>query len=392
MRHCNYSFNIIIFGFSLLFICCSGKESSTLNNNLPFDYVLVPQDTVEIMIDMNTKPFHFLTEICYLNLKECLYFNESNRVDFYGLESKKLEKRIVIPVDGPNGVGLLEYIKYISPDTIFVKGKSPFKVYHFNDKGQKLGTFDLTGNKYIASRGFYANNNAPMLYSNNRLILYVGPAVNPTQWFFDQPLIFTYNRIDSSITNLPFRFPRVFDEKDKEWIFVDFNPGITINENNLLISYPFLDSLYVYSFLNRKLNTFAIKSVFQNRKNEAQPKSASVESYYKSYQNITAYYFIKYDKYRDVYYRLVLHPVEMETNNKLIALNEIMEQKPLSIQIISNKFDLIGEINLMESKYGIDDFFIGEKGLYLSNNNSKNENFDENKLSYTLFVLHDKHK
>lgn len=372
----------------LLFVAVSCNQKNETDSHV-FTATLEPVDTLEISIDNTTRPFHFITDVCEIESKECLYFNESNRIDFYSLDTRKLTKQLKIPVEGPNGVGSLEYMRYVSADTMFVKGKSPFSIYQFNGKGVKTNTYDLTQGQHISKlRGFYANNNSPFLYLNRQLFLYVNPAVTSRGWVFNQPPLFRYTCADSTLSPLPFRFPEVFNDKQAEWTFIDFDPAVVLRNETVVASFPYQDSLYVYQPSHQQVERYSVRSIFQKGDNKPQKKVKSVDADYEIYRNITAYNFMAYDKYRDVFYRFVLHPVDMNIKpNAVIALNAITTKKPLSVQIIDSKFKLIGEVSFFKNKFDPDDFFVGKKGLYVSNNHSDNERFDETKLSYTVFAL-----
>lgn len=58
-----------------------------------------------------------------------------------------------------------------------------------------------------------------------------------------------------------------------------------------------------------------------------------------------------------------------------------------SIIILSDDFQIIGETKLPSSTYVFTDFFVAEKGLYLSVNHIDNPNLDINHLQFELIKL-----
>ena len=68
---------------------------------------------------------------------------------------------------------------------------------------------------------------------------------------------------------------------------------------------------------------------------------------------------------------------------------DIHRQK-FSVIILNNKFEVIGETLFPKDKYSPKMFFVEKKGLYISESNPKNPEFDENKLVFSCFTLVDK--
>ena len=98
------------------------------------------------------------------------------------------------------------------------------------------------------------------------------------------------------------------------------------------------------------------------------------------------YHNLMYDKYRDVYYRIVELPYELKVNESVF---DDEKNREFSIIIFDKDFNIIGETKFPGNKYLYKMSFVGRDGLYISENNLANPDFDEDKLVFACFKLED---
>jgi len=98
------------------------------------------------------------------------------------------------------------------------------------------------------------------------------------------------------------------------------------------------------------------------------------------------YHNIMYDKYRDVYYRIAEFPYEFKANESPF---DDPKGREFSVIIFDKDFNIIGETKFPGNKYFYKMSFVGRDGLYISENNLANPEFDENKLVFACFTLED---
>ena len=98
------------------------------------------------------------------------------------------------------------------------------------------------------------------------------------------------------------------------------------------------------------------------------------------------YSHLMYDKYRKVFYRFALMP---DDNIKPFSNNP---HQSFSIIILNKDYEIIGETKFPGNTYAHHLCFVGKKGLYISENNENNPQFDENKLVFRCFTLQDRKK
>ena len=103
------------------------------------------------------------------------------------------------------------------------------------------------------------------------------------------------------------------------------------------------------------------------------------------------YWNLMYDKYRDVYYRFVEMPCELADGED--PYDEFTPKKrEFSVIVLDKDFRIIGETKFPDNKYFIRMSFVGRDGLYISENNLGNPEFDEDKLVFACFKLEDINK
>ena len=98
------------------------------------------------------------------------------------------------------------------------------------------------------------------------------------------------------------------------------------------------------------------------------------------------YHNIMYDKYRDVYYRIAEFPYEFKANESPF---DDPKGREFSVIVFDKDFNIIGETKFPGNKYFYKMSFVGRDGLYISENNLANPEFDENKLVFACFKLED---
>jgi hypothetical protein len=91
---------------------------------------------------------------------------------------------------------------------------------------------------------------------------------------------------------------------------------------------------------------------------------------------------IKYDRFRKMYYRLAVHPIELLAANNQ---KNHYEDKRISVIILDRNFKKIGESILPEKLHLYTTWFVAEDGIYISNHNRNNESLSENAISFTIY-------
>jgi len=171
---------------------------------------------------------------------------------------------------------------------------------------------------------------------------------------------------------------------------VDFAHDYNEKDNRLVCSFMKYDSIMVTDDLQHvkwyNAKSKYLKSMKPNVNNHTNDVNALIR-----YKESSKYGHIMYDKYRDVYYRFAEMPCELAKDETPYD-NQAPKAREFSVIILNDKFEIIGETKFPGSKYFYKMSFVGKDGLYISENNLANPEFDEDKLVFSCFNLVDVNK
>ncbi|MGB1041140.1 MAG: DUF4221 family protein [Flavobacteriales bacterium] len=281
-----------------------------------------------------------LDSIEYLAIK----LTQQNKIDFINLYNQTVDTVVNIPIKKsfksfnvisfdsiyfmPNYTGSVYLFSNEKIDTIVKGGMDPDYLKHFdmNETGPKIDVFNT-----VASPMFYVDNN---FYFNNM--------IDPTMEISSQKpmLIYKISGNDFSIKSNNISFPDNMLKKEHTLAPFDMYFCYTLNNRKEL----------VYSFC---LDHFIYSKSYIDSSEKHLAKSDYFDEFPKFIKNKEAYNFklldkreeenyryggIFYDDYRDIYYRVVLHP---KTKNEG-QLNDKFDFK-FSIIVLNKDYKKIGE-------------------------------------------------
>lgn len=181
---------------------------------------------------------------------------------------------------------------------------------------------------------------------------------------------FCVNIKDGKVDFLPV-FEDVWQERYWNYEQIFINHEIVPQQNTVIYSTRMKDSLIAYNTKTKSQKKISVQSEELGSEKDMRPDiddmfSLGTHDDLQDFLSRPRYGRLVFDKYRNIYYRFVVE------GNK---------NRTTSIIICDNKFRKIGET--VFSGRGLDDTgcFIGRDGLFLKDNNVK----DEDKIIYTLF-------
>ncbi len=185
---------------------------------------------------------------------------------------------------------------------------------------------------------------------------------------------------------LPIKYPDIFEDDVRTpagggYVFsYDYN----YKQDRLVCSFTGYDSIMVTDDL-KQVRWYNGKSRYLK---SMRPRVYEADSFdwLKEATESPSYHNIMYDKYRDVYYRFVELPYELKQNESPF---DDPRGREFSIIIFDKDFNIIGETKFPGNKYFYKMSFVGRDGLYISENNLANPEFDEDKLVFACFALED---
>ena len=378
-----------IFTYLLLGASCSSPSR-------PIDYgtELTATDSICLSIDEHT---HYESKSIFQfeeNGHEYLSFlNEkaSYKVHIYDLDTKQVIKTIHLQKEGRNAM----------PST---NGCFPLSSKHFlittwngvfgiiNEKGE----VENKNSFWKDSVNFHAFDHIccmsytyrpaiikdSILYFSQSLLKYPR---KKDEW--DKIPIFAYADLHKKKLGwTELRYPSIFNKDEIDYILYDPEISYTYTGKEVVVSLGQYDSIFVSSDFKHK-KAYNAKSHYLPH---VRPVSQNLQiDLFKTIHDRGLqphYHHLMYDKYRKVFYRFALMP---DDNIKPFSNNP---HQSFSIIILNKDYEIIGETKFPGNTYAHHLCFVGKKGLYISENNENNPQFDENKLVFRCFTLQGRKK
>lgn len=366
-----------IISILIFFTSCSRENDEKQFEKI---YTLETSNKLVIPIDSQTnfKSDYMDVYLDKNNSKEFLaYLNSANsHIQLYNLRNKKMEKEIIFPTEGPNAITNVSSFYIHNLDSIILISNYFHKVYLANFKGKVLKTFNLI-NSFPFS---FTNCGNKVDFLNSQFLIYnTLPFVWPNQYgkwkYYLTFLLDTKNGKTDSLYKY---------EGDKNQYIYGYGYGLfsfTLNDKKEFVYSMHMDeNIQVYHFEKKKTINYYAGTHRAHTIPPMKKKGASENEQYIFYNQNYSYRHIIYDKYREVYYRMLLHPTKADEK-------DYFHGKSLSFIILDKNFKKVGETEVFSRKYAYESFFVTSKGLHISNNHPQNPDLDEDKLSFTLFKL-----
>ncbi len=304
-------------------------------------------------------------------------------IEIYNLNTKKSAKRILLSKDGPNRIGVSNGFQIFSYDTILLASIPP-KLMVFNFEGVKTSTISIDASE----------NNVNFLSSTNEIpFLFDGKSIFGAQPFFQN--FFTMKSEEVANYKHIYKVKLSSEDMKAEWLPISNPPNIWndgkktedfywTDRNDTIIVSPQTDHrLWLISKKEGKL--LGYKNAKSKYVKNFQIIDKLPEGDRGIIENVASdsYQLIKYDQYRDVFYRLFFVGVNWEDYN--ISYRDLFSNRPkVGVMVLDKNLRIIGE-HIFEDHYMQNwNCFVGKQGLYVSTNNSLRNDFDENYLKYDI--------
>ena len=385
----------LIIGISLIIlVSCQSKQGSM---EPVYKTELVETKKITLPVDENTyylskSIFHFEDEG-----KEYLSFgNQTKRqyateIIIYDLNEHDIHKRFPLLREGPNAIpAAYGAVPLENPDVFIYYQGNIDRITLSDGNGQVIKRYQITspdGQPVSLHEGFsYAQ--FPSFWIDSTVYFrqsVLRPLVRPEDWK-TIPMFASMNLKNGEIKRSSLCFPSIFDTDVKNLSSGhSFMYNYNYKKNLLVCSFCEFDSLMVTDdFKNIRWyngKSRYLKTIRPKLRGEAEGFAGITEA-----KESASYSHIMYDEYRDIYYRFAEMPCELGPNE--YVYNDA-KAREFSVIIFDKDFRIIGETKFPGNKYFYKMSFIGRDGLYISENNEANPEFDENKLVFACFGLQD---
>ena len=376
--------------FVLIFMSCqSAKKNNTERQN---EVELVAEKQLVFPLDEQT---YYLSKSMFQfeeNGKEYLHFENTRKslynIVIFDIENRQIAKQIPLHKTGPNWLSAV-FGSRPSPGAqyILVAQNNISRISSINDKGEVIRNYNFqTPESQFTSLHLGSYYNTPGFVKDSCLFLKIG-IPKPDMKREDWPKTHMFASLDlrtGKVKWVPIFYPPIFKE---EYENIDGGYGFSYDynykENRLICGFFGYDSLMVTDDL-KHIRWYNAKSRYLK---SMRPKLGNAMAGINSiieFCETPKYWHIMYDKYRNVYYRFAEMPYKLAPNE---SPYDEPKGKEFSVIVLNKDFEIIGETRFPGKKYFYKMSFVGREGLYISENNLENPQFDENKLVFTCFKI-----
>ena len=387
-------------------ICLFACQDSPKESIATYDIGLAESKKIVLPVDENT---YYLSKSIFQfeeDDKEYLLFGNlekrQHELLIYDIEKQNLHKRIPLEKEGPNGVpGIWGCIPFFDSKTFLVSQHNSgrmsiidgegivvqkYSMRQFSDKTKRRGLWvdSRFGVSFFYTPSFIKD--SIVYFSNGIFIQYkINQRLDREVWK-TIPMFNSLNLKNGHIHTLPIKYPDIFEDDVKVPAGggYEFTYDYNYKQERLVCSLTGYDSIMVTDDL-KQVRWYNGKSRYLK---SMRPKVYEADGFdwLREATENPAYHNIMYDKYRDVYYRIVELPYELKQNESPF---DTPKGREFSIIIFDKDLNIIGETKFPGNKYLYKMSFVGRDGLYISENNLANPEFDEDKLVFACFKLED---
>ena len=259
-----------------------------------------------------------------------------------------------------------------SYDSIFIMNKYKGEIILLNSNLDSVNSWKIP--RYINNTKYLCEVNlvSDFYILNRKLFLTALPNVDHDLFFTKQHEII-YNLDERKVEKLYMKFPHIYT-KDNSWGNLGIYISKTINnKNEIFIMYPMYDN--VFRIKNGKIEEIKLErsKYLENFPPEPQIYPPPSNKYIFDYAiKLPCYNSFHYDKFRDLYYRVVSHKQAL-SNGKL---KNTHSSKDWSVMIFDKDFNLLNEIKFKGGMYFYEHFDVRQDGIYVLMQDE--DNFDGN--------------
>ena len=386
----NRTLLFISFFFILTLVSCQPSKNN--NGKRQNEVELVAEKQLVFPLDEQT---YYLSKSMFQfeeNGKEYLHFENTRKslynIVIFDIENRQIAKQIPLHKTGPNGLPAV-FGSRPSPGAqyILVAQNNISRISSINDKGEVIRNYNFqTPESQFTSLHLGSYYNTPGFVKDSCLFLKIG-IPKPDMKREDWPKTHMFASLDlrtGKVKWVPIFYPPIFKE---EYENIDGGYGFSYDynykENRLICGFFGYDSLMVTDDL-KHIRWYNAKSRYLK---SMRPKLGNAMAGINSiieFCETPKYWHIMYDKYRNVYYRFAEMPYKLAPNE---SPYDEPKGKEFSVIVLNEDFEIIGETKFPGKKYFYKMSFVGREGLYISENNLENPQFDENKLVFTCFKI-----
>lgn len=297
-----------------------------------------------------------------------IYNRPANTICIFDINAEREIRKVQLYKEGPNAVIGIQGFYYQSKDSIWLFRSWQQEFVLVNESGEIIDKRILADKlPPIDKQAFYSVSpfpltDLPILKNENVLILQGMNGAEVKDGLLQPATTILYD-FNSDKLRLANPYPAIYgDEINDRWGTFSYRATpYTLNEKNeMILSFPADDSISVYNIKDDLYTRFFAGYSLETNIKPLPLKSSQTdlqEQYLKQYQ----YAGILYDKYHNLYYRLVMLPIydyDIRVPNT--------QYKALAVIILNSSFEKVGEYKLEKANYKYRNIFVSEEGLHIN--------------------------
>lgn len=207
----------------------------------------------------------------------------------------------------------------------------------------------------------------------------------------DSPIKVVLDAVENTVKALPMRFPPLINHKDLGTVGAfGADYSCCYDENSFIYSFIADEDLYVTSSAHKEIVKKKAKSKYVDNVTVFRSKEDNFQKMMKAQCEHASYGKLLYDKYRDVYYRVVYPPFEINDYSGDYLDLYRSGRKSFSIMILDKQLNVVGETSFPPYTYNPNLAFVLEDGLYISSSHIKNPEYSDDILHFHKLELTEK--
>ncbi|MDR2138849.1 MAG: DUF4221 domain-containing protein [Tannerella sp.] len=354
----------------LLFICCSEREK--VDRVGKKDYTMEVQPYKRFLLDKNTTQETPYVQLFTINdtLRFTMYNSAGHNILVYDIASGTVVDSITLHVEGPDNVGKNIFGYCIcTMDSVYLYDYWQYTLIQVNRRGEIIRRINLS-EKFlqptedcIVPASPYPRTDAPVRMTKGNSIILQGMGGNTGECEHPVCMVTALYSLSDSTVQFANPYPEVYGDHKKivdSWgvfsyreVFYDLN-----NRDEMIVSFPADDHIVVYDVSSGDTRRFFAGYSAKDRILPVQGRSMAADLMH--YMEQTQYAGVFFDPYRNLYYRLVAHPLyDYDVNDR-----ETWKKK-LSVVILDSRFNKTGEYDLEEWTDRCSRTFVSEEGLHI---------------------------
>lgn len=316
--------------------------------------------------------------------------NNAPEIYVYDMSSQKLEKTIVYQREGADGVGpKVGGVLMVNWDCIYLPSLFVPEISQIDSAGHRKKVIpfisDDEGYPFIMTRSVTG---APMYLIEDEL--YCIQMVNPRlgkDMVTDSSVGMKINLKTGGAEAFDFCYPsKLSPSYNSPSLGIETKVSRCYNGRDFIYSFAFDEDLYLVSKDHKQVRRIPARSRYIDELNIPDKIPSDFKLATKQMCEQPFYGDIIYDKYREVYYRIVYPRENLSLDESFSDLWQSGRSR-FSIIILDKDFHIIGETLFPENHYRSDLYYVTSEGLFISDSHYKKPDNDEDVLSFRLFMI-----